>query len=105
MIVEHSAQFGLRLLEASDTHRFKVLLRDGETTVAEGTGFEIDGDRALVPIELVPVLPGAPEDAEWLSAYRKMVEKAAEAGWIEPERDAIRAHVERLPETDAAYED
>lgn len=101
MIVECSAQYGLQLLEASDTRHFKVVVRGGETAPAEDKGVDIDGDRAIVPIELVPLLPGAPADAGWLNAYRKMVEKAAEAGWIEAGRGAIRAHVERLPEHEA----
>lgn len=102
MIVEHSAQHGYRLLEAEDTRRFKVVLRDADPVAGDGDGVVIDGDDALVPIDLVPRLPGAPADADWRThAYLPMVEKAAEFGWIDRERNAIRAHVERLPDESA----
>lgn len=95
MIVQYSAKSGFQLLEPSDTRRFKVVLRGSEVHMAVAEGVEIDGDSALVPIELVPKLPGAPADDGWLNEFREMVEKAAGIGWIDQARGAIRAHVER----------
>jgi len=50
---------------------------------------------ALVSIELVPALPGRPDDAAWEAAYTHMIEQARKHGWIDAETNAIRAHVER----------
>jgi hypothetical protein len=55
----------------------------------------IDDHNALVPIDLVPELPGRPADGTWQPAYAEMVAKARERGWIDIQTNAIRAHVER----------
>ncbi len=97
MIVEYSSQDGLALLEAEDLRKFKVLLRGPVPSMRpaiEGVTF-VDDDNALVAIDIVPALPGAPAEAAWLAGYNKMVEAAAKHGWIDEEAQAIRAHVER----------
>ncbi|WP_187399180.1 hypothetical protein [Bradyrhizobium paxllaeri] len=56
----------------------------------------VDQDNALVPVDLVPILPGRPKDnATWEAAYAKMVASARERGWIDAKANAIRAHIER----------
>jgi hypothetical protein len=35
-------------------------------------------------------------DADWDQRYQEMVAKAREHGWIDAERQAIRAHIERM---------
>src|SRR5262249_10885069 len=97
MIVEYSPESGLCLVDAFDFRRFKLVLR-GELGVgsAASKGINlIDDDNALIPIELVPTLPGRPKEKTWESGYAKMIAKAAEHGWIDAERDAIRVHIER----------
>lgn len=55
----------------------------------------LDDHHALVSIDLVPTLAGRPADASWQQGYAEMVAKAREHGWIDPERQAIQAHIER----------
>lgn len=95
MIVEIGMAPGPRLAEADDLKRFKVRLSGGPADAAAAGGVVISGDDALVPIDLVPTLPGAPSDAAWAAGYRAMVAAAAKHGWIDAERNAIKAHVER----------
>lgn len=95
MIVECGAASGPRLVEPDDLRRFKVRLVSAQAGLADLAGIEISGGDALVPIDLVPRLPGAPVDDEWLAGFRAMVEGAAAHGWVDAERHAIRAHVEQ----------
>ncbi|BCH23896.1 hypothetical protein MesoLjLc_35600 [Mesorhizobium sp. L-8-10] len=97
MIVQYSSQGGLALAEAEDFRKFKVLLRGSFSSmrpVIEGVTF-VDDDNALVGIDVVPALPGAPAGAAWLAGYAKMVEAAGKYGWIDEEARSIRSHVER----------
>ena len=95
MIVECGGPQGPRLVEPHDLKRFKVRLAGPQGEPADMAGIAIGDAGALVPIDLVPTLPGAPGDRAWNAAYRAMVEAAAAHGWIDAERQAIRAHVER----------
>lgn len=97
MIVHYSPQTGLRLQEPEDFRKFKVVLSgtaEAPPTI-EGVTFIAD-DHALVDIDLVPRLPGAPvgEDG-WMANYRKMLDAAEKYGWIDAEARAVKAHVER----------
>ena len=95
MIIHHSAT-GLRLDEAQDFKRFKVVLAGSTQAAAEAAGLRFaDADNALVPVALVPALPGAPADAAWAEGYEAMVKAAAKYGWIDEASQSIRAHVER----------
>lgn len=98
MIVEYSSE-GVRLTEPLDFHRFKLVLKGGASITAgswQGISF-LDDHNALVSIDLVPALPGRPDDETWIIAFAEMVEKAGKHGWIDAEMHAIRAHVERQP--------
>ncbi|WP_426423493.1 hypothetical protein [Bradyrhizobium genosp. A] len=55
----------------------------------------VDAENALVPIDLVPSLPGRPADEAWEHGYTEMVAKAREHGRIDASANAIRGHVER----------
>jgi hypothetical protein len=97
MIVQYSSQGGLALAEAEDFRNFKVLLRGSFPSMRpaiEGVTF-VDDNNALVGIDVVPGLPGAPAEAAWFAGYEKMVEAAAKYGWIDEGARSIRAHVER----------
>jgi len=96
VIVEYSAAAGLRLREPDDFRKFKVVLRAPLSTsrpLIDGVTF-VDDDNALVRINVVPSLPGVPNDAAWRAGYDKMVEAARKHGWIDETGHAIRAHVE-----------
>ena len=97
MIIECTAEGDVRLTEPSDFRKFKVLLK-GAASVAslKKTGITVvDDGNALVPIALVPALPGRPSDGAWETAYADMVRKARDHGWVDAKTDAIRAHIER----------
>jgi hypothetical protein len=97
VIVEYSPESGLCLLEAFDFRRFKLVLK-GELEVGSAASKWInlvDNDNALIPIQLVPALPGRPKERTWESAYAKMVASAREHGWIDARTNAIRVHIER----------
>lgn len=98
MIIECTLEGGTRLAEPFDFRSFKIVMKGGASTKSnswQGITF-VDEDNALVSINLVPALPGRrAEDRAWEAAYENMVAKAREHGWIDMERNAIRAHVER----------
>ena len=83
----------VRLTEPLNFRKFKLTL-NGQTAARSGIVF-VDDNNALVPIDLVPTLPGRPEDGTWNAAYADMVAKARDHGWIDATANAIRAHVER----------
>jgi hypothetical protein len=97
MIVEYSPESGACLVDAFDFRRFKLVLK-GELAVGSPTSEGItlvDDDNALVPVDLVPALPGRPDAAAWESGYATMIASAQKHGWIDVEANAIRAHIER----------
>jgi hypothetical protein len=97
MIVHYAPEDGLSLQESEDFRKFKIVLTPGSPQrpqVPELTF--VDDDNALIGIDVVPALPGAPTDSVWREGYAKMVAAAAKLGWIDEQSNAIRAHVERL---------
>lgn len=97
MIVEYSSQGGLRLAEADDFRKFRLVLRGRFAATRpdiDGVTF-VDDNNALVGIDVVPRLQGAAADAEWQAGFAKMVEAAGKYGWIDEGTGSIRAHVER----------
>lgn len=99
MIIECLDDGLVRLTEPNDFRKFKVMLHaDARTDTQRWNGITFLDDRdALVSIDLVPTLTGRPDDASWDRQYAEMVAKAREHGWIDSERQAIRAHIERMP--------
>ncbi|QOZ46987.1 hypothetical protein XH89_28545 [Bradyrhizobium sp. CCBAU 53340] len=98
MIIECFGGGIVRLGEPLDFRRFKLVLHaDAAPGTEAWPGITLLDDRdALVSIDLVPTLAGRPDDAGWDQRYAEMVDKAREHGWIDAERHAIRAHVERM---------
>ncbi|MGV7215796.1 hypothetical protein [Bradyrhizobium sp. UFLA05-112] len=98
MIVECSPDRGIRLTEPLDFSGFKLVLRGALGVPPRLGGITVvDQDNALVPIDLVPNLPGRPNDnRDWDVAYSQMVDRARERGWIDLKVNAIRAHIERV---------
>ena len=97
MIIDHSRQDGLRLLEAEDLKRFKLRLQNGELRPELGGVTFVDDDNALIAITLPPSLAGAPTSQSWRDGYQAMIDYAASKGWIDAATQTIRAHVERIP--------
>jgi hypothetical protein len=97
MIVEYSPGSGFRLVDPLDFRSFKLALK-GEPAIGspDSKGITlVDENNALIPIELVPTLPGRPKEKTWDSAYATMVASARKHGWIDVKSNAIRAHIER----------
>ena len=95
MIVEYAPESGVYLVDPLDFRKFKLVLR-GELEVGSSAAKGItlvDDDNALIPIELIPTLPGRPAGESWELGYANMVANARKLGWIDA--DAIRAHIER----------
>jgi hypothetical protein len=63
----------------------------------------VDNDNALVPIDLVPTLPGRPDTEAWESGYATMIASAQKRGWIDVEANAIRAHIEIFDREEPSY--
>ncbi|AMA59828.1 hypothetical protein [Bradyrhizobium sp. CCGE-LA001] len=98
MIIEYSRKRGLHLHDPFDFRKLKLVFK-AEAPVGSPAlrGIIIvDRDNALVPVDLIPVLPGTPhDDNSWATAYRKMVELARELNWIDVDANAIRVHIEK----------
>ncbi|MCO5162068.1 MAG: hypothetical protein M9939_13090 [Mesorhizobium sp.] len=98
MIVDFSPATGLTLVEADDFLRFKLRIRDDSGRLPDLPGVVLtDDSNALVSIDAVSRLPGAPDTQAWRAGFSKMVDYAATKGWIDSATNAIRAHVERVP--------
>ncbi len=83
MIIECSPEGEVQLAERFDFCGFKLVLKG--THAAKPSDLNgitlVDQDNALVPVDLVPILPGFPKDNEtWEAAYAKMVASARERG-------------------------
>jgi len=98
MIIEYSPESGVQLVDPLDFGGFKLVLKGSlapNTQALKGITL-VDQGNALVPVDLVPTLPGCPKESKaWQMAYGKMVASAREYGWIDADADAIRAHIER----------
>ncbi|ANW02834.1 hypothetical protein [Bradyrhizobium icense] len=98
MMIEYSPERGVQLVEPFDFCGFKLILKGphaAKPSDLKGITL-VDHDNALVPIDLVPILPGCPKDNEtWEAAYATMVASARERRWIDAKANAIRAHIER----------
>lgn len=97
MIIECFDGGIVRLTEPMDFRKFKLVLHgDARPETQSWNGITlVDNRNALVSVDLVPTLTGRPDDASWDQRYAEMVAKASEHGWIDAERSAIRAHIER----------
>lgn len=82
MIIEY-ARKGLSTCRPLDFGGFKLVLKGPPSptpAALRGSTF-VDQDNALIPIGLVPTLPGRPEDRENCeAAYDKMVPSARKRG-------------------------
>jgi len=94
MIIDH-ANGSTRLIEAEDFKGFKLRIASGETQPPIAGVTWVDDGNVLIGIDAVKALPGAPNTSEWNAGFQAMVDYAAKKGWIDADKNAIRAHVER----------
>jgi hypothetical protein len=92
MIVRSTDQ-GPEVVEADDLQRLHVELAPGHDLGGLGV---IDGDHAwldLAALRRAGVAASATTD--WNDRFSAMIEYATTKGWVDPERAAVRAHIER----------
>jgi hypothetical protein len=96
MIVDFSPSGGLRLVEPDDFKSFKLRLRGTSEARPEIPSVTfVDDANVQIAVDAVASLPGAPSTPEWKTGFDRMIDHAADKGWIDPATNAIRAHVER----------
>ncbi|MCP3392072.1 hypothetical protein NLM27_25110 [Bradyrhizobium sp. CCGB12] len=98
MIIEYSPERGLHLLDPLEFRKLKLVCKVEPTMgspALRGIAL-VDRDNALVPIDLIRILPGRPDDdSSWETGYRKMIAAARALDWIDADANAIRVHIER----------
>lgn len=58
---------------------------------------EPDGGHAWLSRSWIVSLLVPPPTSDWLDQFARMIEGAKKFGWVDSDRDMIRAHVERSP--------
>jgi hypothetical protein len=97
MIVHYAQDGGLELRDASEFKKFKLVLEGCAAARPEIAGVTfVDDGNALVRIDAVPALRGAPTAASWRAGFDALITGAAKYGWIDEAAQAIKAHVERV---------
>lgn len=89
------------LLEDRDNFRaFKLVVEADQSRLAEvqralsDKATLPDADTAWIFQDALRRWPGIERDAAWQRNFAAMIEKARPHGWIDDERNAIKAHVE-----------
>lgn len=86
------------LAEPDDFKAFKLVLADdrpGLGAQLAGTGVASVDEHAWIEIDAVRRLARDAATPEWEDSFAKMLDFARTKGWVDDERGAIRAHVER----------
>jgi hypothetical protein len=89
------------VLEDRDNFRAFKLVIEGEREQLDairralhGTADLVDADTAWVSQAALRDRPEVHDDAIWQQSFAAMIEKAKPYGWIDEQRQAIKAHVE-----------
>ena len=89
------------VLEDRDNFRaFKLVVEgqrgdiDAVRQALAGTAELADADTAWISQAALRARPEVAQDAAWQQAFGAMLDKARPHGWIDEQRNAIRAHVE-----------
>ena len=93
MIVEYSADDGLRLSEPNDFRSFKLLVKGGRDEglpETDGISF-VDDHNALIAVSLVLPCPAVPTTRVGAQTICAMVEAARKYGWIDAHANAHSA--------------
>jgi len=92
---------GFRLLDAWNFRAFKLTDASGldqakvAALVSAIGQLEPDGSHAWLSRSWIVGLLAPPPSSEWLEKFDRMIAGARKFGWVDDERDMIRAHVER----------
>ncbi|WP_168701629.1 hypothetical protein [Gordonia paraffinivorans] len=86
------------MADADDLKRFQVDVH-GEVTEAGlnralgGLGYAEGVEHVWVSVDELVRSSGRADDADWHSAFRKMVEYAGSKGWTDDDGTRLRAHI------------
>jgi len=100
MYVKFSTAGGLQFEDRDNFRAFKLVLEgdrgqlDGVRHALAGKAELPDADTAWILMDTLRHWPGVESDAAWQQSFSAMVEKARPHGWIDDQRNAIKAHVE-----------
>jgi hypothetical protein len=96
LIVHYAHDEGLTLQEGEDYRRYKIVLDSGPRQCPQVPELTfVDDDNALIGIDVVPALSGAPTDPVWRAEYDRVISSAAKFGWTNETSNLIYAHVKR----------
>ena len=100
MIVKLAADRTVLLEDRDNFRAFKLVVegrRDDLAAVRAALGETadlVDADTAWVSQDALRLRPEVATDAAWQQSFVAMIEKAKPHGWIDEQRQAIKAHVE-----------
>jgi hypothetical protein len=92
--------------EPTNFRAFKIVAQEGQpldrvAAALTGLAEVVDAGHAWVSEQALRSWSSLADDPAWQSGLSAMIEKARPHGWIDPDRNAIRAHIEWRP-TDTA---
>lgn len=85
--------------ERDDFGRFHVeVAGDGDVDAAVSTfgRLDDDGDHAWISVQAIREATSGPVDEGWEQRFQGMLDYAGSKGWLDEDRAAIRAHIERV---------
>lgn len=100
MFLKLSAAGSLHFEDRDNFRAFKLVVEgdrgrlDDVRRSLAGKAELADADTAWIFAEALRHWPGVESDAAWQQNFSAMVEKARPHGWIDDQRNAIKAHVE-----------
>jgi hypothetical protein len=100
LFLKLAADRNLHLAEQDNFRAFKLVVvgrrdeLDAVRGALAGTAELVDADTAWVLEGALRRRPEVANDAAWQQALTGMIEKAKPHGWIDAERQAIKAHIE-----------
>jgi hypothetical protein len=100
MIVKMTADRRVVLEDRDNFRAFKLVVEGRRDDLAavrralRGTAELVDADTAWISQAALRHWPEVADNAAWQQAFSAMIEKARPHGWIDEERQAIKAHVE-----------
>ena len=99
MIIAIESPGEVRILEAGHLKRCSVSIglgvQDAEARTALTDFGELDGDFAWLAIDELRNRASVGMPGSWLDQFQAMIDYAAEHGWVDESRGAVRAHVAR----------
>ena len=105
MFVKVSADGSVQLEDRDNFRAFKLVIAGDRRTIDDvrrvlGHVAEfVDGDTAWVFADALRQRAEVANNPAWQQNFSAMIEKARPHGWIDDQRNAIKAHVEWVPST------